>query len=88
MPKQANPGEIWLVDLGMAAKIRPCLVLSDSPSDDELALQVIVPHTTAKRGSRWEFSVSLPFLKRTGVIHLQQIRSVPLAKLERKLGSL
>ena len=27
MPKQ-NRGEIWLVDLGMAAKVRPCLVIS------------------------------------------------------------
>ena len=26
--------EVWIVDLGMVAKIRPCLVLS-IPSDDE-----------------------------------------------------
>ena len=24
-------GEVWLVDLGLAAKIRPCLVLSVPP---------------------------------------------------------
>ena len=24
----AQRGEIWLMDLGMAAKVRPCLVLS------------------------------------------------------------
>jgi mRNA interferase MazF len=23
-----DPGEVWLVDLGLAAKTRPCLVLS------------------------------------------------------------
>ena len=34
------------------AKIRPCLILSDYPSDDELALVVIVPHTTAVRNNR------------------------------------
>jgi len=51
------PGEIWRVDFGLAAKVRPALVLSDYPSDDELALLVVVPHTTAIRGNRWEFRV-------------------------------
>ena len=46
MPR-ANPGEVWIIDLGLAAKVRPCLILSDYPQDDELALIVIVPHTTA-----------------------------------------
>jgi len=35
MPR-ANPGEVWIVDLGLAAKVRPCLLLSDYPGDDEL----------------------------------------------------
>ena len=26
--------EVWLVDLGLAAKVRPCLILSDYPADD------------------------------------------------------
>ena len=46
MPR-ANPGDVWIVDLGLASKVRPCLVLSDYPRDDELALIVVVPHTTA-----------------------------------------
>ncbi len=87
MPAVTSPGEIWMVDLGYTAKVRPCLVLSDYPSDEELALLVIVPHTTAVRGTRWEFAVSLPFL-RTGVFHLQQIQPISLARLERKLGVL
>jgi mRNA-degrading endonuclease toxin of MazEF toxin-antitoxin module len=36
--KRTLPGEIWRVDFGLAAKVRPALVLSDYPSDDELAL--------------------------------------------------
>jgi len=51
MPR-ANPGEVWIVDLGLVAKVRPCLVLSDYPKDDELALVIIVPHTTAVRNNR------------------------------------
>src|SRR5258708_6558659 len=76
-----SPGEILQVDLGLTAKVRPCLVLSDYPADDELALVVIVPQTTAVRGNRWEFPVSKPFLK-PGVFHLQQIQPVSLPKVE------
>ncbi len=86
MPK-AKPGEVWLVDLGLAAKTRPCLILSDYPADDELALMVLVPHTTAVRSSRWELAVPKSFLK-PGVFHLQQIQAVPIVRLERRLGEL
>ena len=83
----AQPGEVWRVDLGLAAKVRPAIILSDYPADDELALIVIVPHTTAVRGNRWEFPVRLPFLE-AGVFHLQQIQPVSLARLDRRLGLL
>ena len=87
MPARTRPGEIWLVDLGMTAKVRPCLLLSEYPADDELALLLVVPHTTAVRGPRWECEVPLPFLK-PGAFHLQQIQPVSLARLERKLGEM
>lgn len=43
-------GEVWIVDLGMVAKICPCLVLS-IPGDDEndRALTALIPHTTSTR---------------------------------------
>ena len=75
----ASPGEIWMVDLGLAAKVRPCLLLSDYPADDELALILVVPHTTAVRGNRWEFAAPPPFMK-PGVFHLQQIQPVSLVR--------
>jgi mRNA interferase MazF len=81
------PAEVWLVDLGMAAKVRPCLILSDYPSPEELALMVVVPHTTALRGNRWEFAIPKTFLK-PGAFHLQQVQPVSLPRLERKLGAL
>ena len=83
----AKPGEVWLVDLGLAAKTRPALILTDYPTDDELALIVLVPHTTAVRNNRWEFAVPKSFL-RPGVFHLQQIQAVPIVRLERRLGQL
>ncbi len=87
MPAKTKPGEIWLVDLGMTAKVRPCLLMSDYPADDELALLIVVPHTASVRGNRWEFKANLRFL-RAGVFHLQQIQPVSLARLERKLGEM
>ena len=47
-------GEIWRVDLGMTAKVRPCLVLTNPPDVNDLMLYTIVPHTTALRRIRWE----------------------------------
>lgn len=86
MPRPSR-GEVWQVDLGLAAKVRPCLILSDYPSDDELALIVVVPHTTSVRGNRWEFPIRKPFLE-PGVFHLQQVQPVSLPRLEQKLGAL
>jgi mRNA interferase MazF len=81
------PGEVWRVDFGLAAKVRPALILSDYPADDELALLVVVPHTTAIRGNRWELCIPKPFLK-PGVFHLQQIRPLPLVRFDARLGAL
>lgn len=86
MPKAA-PSEVWLVDLGMTSKVRPCLILSDFPADNELALIVVIPHTTSLRGNRWEQHCPKPFLQ-AGAFHLQQIQPVSLPRLERRLGVL
>lgn len=84
-----NPlrGEIWLVDLGMVAKTRPCLVLSVPLLDEDRALVGIVPHTTQPRSNRFEVNVAKRFLK-PGVFDIQGLQPVPLAKFERQLGSL
>jgi mRNA interferase MazF len=85
--KRTLPGEIWRVDFGMAAKVRPALVLSDYPRDEELALLVVIPHTTAVRGNRWELALPKSFLK-PGVFHLQQIQPISLAHFDARLGVL
>jgi mRNA interferase MazF len=85
--KNAFAGEIWRVDFGMAAKVRPALIVSDFPRDEELALLVVVPHTTSVRGTRWEISFSKAFLK-PGVFHLQQIQPISLSRFDFKLGEL
>ncbi len=63
-------GDVWLTDMGIAGKVRPCLLLTDHPQDDELALITGLPHTTALRGNRWEVEIPKSFLK-PGAFHLQ-----------------
>ncbi len=82
-----NPGEVWMTDFGMAAKVRPALLLTGSPADDELDLVTVLLHTTAVHGNRWELNITKPFLK-PGAFHLQQVPTVSTIKLERRLGSL
>jgi mRNA interferase MazF len=49
----AKPGDIWVVDLGMAAKIRPCFILTRRPASNELDVFTIIAHTTSLRGNHW-----------------------------------
>src|SRR5262245_20806746 len=82
-----SPGEVWMTDFGLAAKVRPALLLTSEPALDELDLVSVLLHTTALRGNRWELNVPKPFLK-PGAFHLQQIQTISTVKLERKLGIL
>ena len=83
----ANRGEVWLVDLGMTAKVRPCLVISVPASENERALVALVPHTTSVRHTQFECALPVRFLK-PGAFDAQGIVTVPEAKLLRKLGVL
>src|SRR5690349_14974480 len=75
----ARPGEFWQTDLGMQAKVRPCLVLTPPPRDDELAVATVVAHTTALRSNRWEVEIQKPFLQK-GVFDVQRIATVATVK--------
>ncbi len=83
----ANKGEVWMIDFGLAAKVRPALLLTGDPAEDELDLVTVLLHTTALRGNRWELNIPKPFLK-PGAFHLQQIQTVSAVNLERKPGAL
>ena len=85
--KTPERGEVWLVDLGLAAKIRPCLVVSIPASDADRSIVTLVPHTTSVRGSRFEVALTLRFLK-PGAFDIQSITTVPLVYLVRRLGVL
>jgi mRNA interferase MazF len=78
---------VWIVDLGMVAKVRPAVVLSVPPHDVDRALVTLVPHTTSLRGSRFEVPTKLPFLK-PGGFDAQGLVTVPLVRLVRPIGQL
>jgi mRNA interferase MazF len=82
-----NRGEVWLVDLGYVAKVRPCLVISIPALSQDRALATLIPHTTSPRGSRFEVNIKVKFL-REGAFDVQNIITISHAQLLRKLGSL
>jgi mRNA interferase MazF len=81
----ADRGGVWTVDLGLAGKVRPCLVLSVATDPQDRVLVTLVAHTTSVQGTRFEVPIKAPFLK-LGVFDAQQLLTVPQAKLLRKLG--
>ena len=80
-------GEVWLADLGIVAKIRPCLILSVPSGPQDRALMAVVPHTTSVRGTRSEVAIPKRFLKR-GAFDPQGLLTVSPPRLIRRLGDL
>jgi mRNA interferase MazF len=84
-----QPGEVWLADLGLAAKTRPIVVVSRSDPDPPRALILYVPLTTQNRQSPYEVVLpKLPFLNQDSVANVQGLGSLPKVRLERRLGKL
>ena len=82
-----RPGEVWLADLGLAAKTRPVVILSRYDPDAPRALAIYVPLTTQNRGSKYEVELpKLPFLREISVANVQGIASLTANRLERKIG--
>jgi len=83
-----NAGEVWLADLGMAAKTRPVIIVSRFDSNPPRDLVIYVPCTTQNRGSGYEVDLSeLSFLREGGVANVKGLGSIPSRRLEKKLGT-
>lgn len=76
-----------MVDLGLAAKVRPCLVLSVPLEESDRSLVTLIPHTTSLRQSRFEVAASPRFL-RPGAFDAQGIVTVPTVRLMNRPGTL
>ncbi len=77
-------GDVVIVDLGMAAKVRPCVVVSISNSDRQRQMSVVVPMTTEIRGGECEIRFPKPaWLRQESVVNVLGIAGVDNAKIER-----
>lgn len=85
MARVVDRGSIWMADLGMAAKVRPCLVLSVPTEPVDRVLVTVVPHTTSVQGTRFEVEIPASFLK-PGVFDAQQVITIAQARLIRCIG--
>ena len=78
---------MWIVDLGMAAKVRPCVVMSVPTDPRDRVLITVVPHTTSVQATRFEVNIPASFLK-AGVFDAQQVVTVAQARLIKRIGGL
>jgi mRNA interferase MazF len=62
-----QPGEVWLADLGLAAKTLPVVIVSREDPDPPRSLVLYVPLTTQRRNSPYEVPLArLPAGVRAG----------------------
>jgi mRNA interferase MazF len=67
-----RPGEVWLADLGLAAKTRPVIIISRYDPNAARALVLYVPLTTQNRGSQYEVAIPRPpFLHQESTANVQ-----------------
>ncbi len=86
---QPKPGEVYWVDLGMAAKVSPLMVVSREDGEATRALAVCVPLTTQVRGGNYE--VTIPRVRwlpgdDSGVGNVQGITSVEFHRFTQRAG--
>lgn len=82
-------GEVWLADLGMAAKVRPVIVLLSNSVEAPRTLIIHIPITTQSRGGPLEIPLGhLSFLTRESVANVQGVGALPRARFESRLGFL
>ncbi len=83
-----KPGEVYLVNLGIAGKVRPMIVLSREDSAPPRALAICAPITTSSRESPYEIPIGKSnFLKLESFVNVQGLQAIPHHELQRKLGN-
>ena len=84
-------GEVWLVDLDPTVgseirKTRPAVIVSPPEIHDHLRTAIVAPMTTGSRAA--PYRVPVRFQGKSGLIVLDQIRTVDRLRLVRRLGML
>ena len=86
-----NTGDVWLAALDPTVgseiqKIRPCVVVSPIEMNAYLRTVIVVPMTTGSRPAG--FRVPLSFQGKTGLMLLDQIRTLDKSRLVKKMGAI
>ena len=87
----AARGEVYLVRLDPTRgseirKTRPCLVVSPDDLNEHLRTVIVAPMTTGGQAYPWR--VQCRFQGRTGFVATDQLRTVDIERLARRLGRL
>ena len=88
---EVKTGDVWLAALDPTVgseiqKTRPCLVVSPLEMNDYLRTVIVAPMTTGSRPAG--FRVSVIFQGKTGLLLLDQIRTIDKTRLVKKVGSI
>lgn len=82
-------GDIWLVALDPTVgseirKTRPCVIVSPAEMHDFLRTVIVAPMTTGSRPA--PFRIPVTFEGKTGLVLLDQIRTLDKSRLAKRLG--
>ena len=83
-------GEIWLATLDPATgseirKTRPCVIISPAEMHDYLRTVIVAPMTTGSGPA--PFRIPVTFEGKTGLILLDQVRTLDKSRLAKRLGA-
>ncbi len=89
-PPQVKTGEIWLASLDPTVgseiqKTRPCVLVSPPEMHDFLRTVIVAPMTTGSRPAG--FRIPLTFQGKSGLILLDQIRTLDKSRLVKRVGA-
>jgi mRNA interferase MazF len=88
---QPRRGEVFLVSLDPTRgreirKTRPCVIVSPDELNEHLQTVLVAPMTTG--GHPYPFRIPCRFQKRNGFVVLDQLRTVDVSRLVKRLGKL
>jgi mRNA interferase MazF len=84
-------GDIWLANLDPTVgseiqKTRPCVIISPPEINEHLRTVTVAPMTTGSRPA--PFRIPVTFRGKTGLILLDQMRTLDKQRLVRRLGTI
>ncbi len=90
-PPVVKTGDVWLASLDPAVgseiqKTRPCVVISPGEMHDHLRTVIVAPMTTGSRPAG--FRIAVTFQGKSGLILLDQIRTLDKFRLAKKVGAI